>query len=100
MDYVSYISTPAGTTEADPVKTRLYLSKGRLTGGFLYFPRGPAGLLHFVAKVGTHQILPYNIDQNYRLNGCVVSLYLNIDLFDPPFIVDFFTWSPTATNVL
>jgi len=94
MDYVCYISTPAGTPEAGPVKTILHLSKGRLVGGFLYFPRGPCAYLHFIAKVGTHQILPYNIDQNYRLNGCVVPLYLNIDFFDPPFIIDFFTWSP------
>lgn len=97
MDYVCYIDTPAGTPETDPLKTRLYLSKGRLVGGFLYFPRGPSAYLHFVAKVGTHQILPYNIDQNYRLNGCVVPLYLNIDLFDPPYIIDCFTWNDSGT---
>lgn len=96
MDYVVYISTPANTLETAPLKTRLYLSKGRLTGGFLYFPRGPSGYLHFIAKTGTHQIAPYNIDQSYRLNGCVIPLYLNIDLFDPPYIIDFFTWSPGA----
>ena len=97
MDYVSYIETPANTTEADPLKTRLYLSKGRLTGGFLYFPRGPSGYLHFVAKVGTHQIIPYNIEQSYRLNGCVIPLYLNIDFFEPPYIIDCITWNDSAT---
>lgn len=97
MDYVVYISTPANTLETAPLKTRIYLSKGRLTGGFLYFPRGPSGYLHFVAKVGTHQIAPYNIDQAYRLNGCVVPLYLNIDFFEPPFIIDCITWNDSAT---
>ena len=97
MDYVVYISTPANTLETAPLKTRLYLSKGRLTGGFLYFPRGPSGYLHFVVKVGTHQIAPYNIDQSYRLNGCVVPLYLNIDFFEPPFLIDCITWNDSAT---
>jgi len=99
VDYVVYISTPAHTGESAPLKTRLYLSKGRLTGGFLYFPRGPTGYLHFIAKIGTHQIAPYNIDQSYRLNGCVVPLYLNIDLFEPPFIIDCITWNDSLDFV-
>jgi len=97
VDYIVYISTPANTPESAPLKTRLYLSKGRLTGGFLYFPRGPSGYLHFVAKTGTHQIAPYNIDQSYRLNGCVVPFYLNMDFFEPPFLVDCITWNDSAT---
>ena len=96
MDYVVYISTPAATTKDAPLITKVTLSKGRLAGGFLYFPRGPSGYLHFVAKVGTHQIIPYNIDQDYRLNGCVVPLYLNIDFFEPPFLIDLITWNDSA----
>ena len=97
MDYVSYISTPAAITKEAPLITSLTLSRGRLTGGFLFFPRGPSGYLHFVAKVATHQICPYNIDQDYRLNGCVIPLYLNIDLFEPPFKIDCYTWNDSAT---
>lgn len=96
MDYVCYIETPANTQEAAPVKTTLKLSRGRLTGGFLYFPRGPSGYLHFQAFVGTWQILPFNKDHSYRLNGCVVPLYLNIDLFEPPYLIDFITWNDSA----
>ena len=97
MDYFCHISTPAGTTEADPVKTTLKLSKGRLSGGFLYFPRGPSGYLHFEAYISTWKILPFNKEQSYRLNGCVVPLYLNIDFFEPPFQIDFITWNDSAT---
>ena len=93
MDYVCYIETPANTQEAAPVKTTLKLSRGRLTGGFLYFPRGPSGYLHFKAFVGTWQILPFNKDHSYRLNGCTIPLYLNIDFFEPPYLIDFITWN-------
>lgn len=97
MDYVCYISTPANTPETSPIKTTLKLSKGRLVGGFLYFPRGPSGYLHFEAYIASWKILPFNRDQTYRLNGCVVPLYLNIDFFEPPFEIDFFTWNDSET---
>ena len=96
MDYITYISTPYTNKEANPLITTLTLSKGRLTGGFLYFPRGPSGYLHFIARIGVHQILPYNIDQNYRLNGCVVPLHLDIDFFSPPFLIDLVTWNDST----
>jgi len=96
MDYVCYISTSKNTTEAAPVKTTLKLTRGRLTGGFLYFPRGPSGYLHFQAFIGTWQILPFNKDESYRLNGCVVPLYLNIDFFEPPYLIDLITWNDST----
>lgn len=96
MDYIVYISTPANTADSDPLITTLRLTKGRLCGGFLYFPRGPSGYLHFQARIGGHQILPYNIDQSYRLNGCVVPLHLDIDFFSPPFLIDLVTWNDST----
>lgn len=93
MDYVVYISTPYTNKEANPLITSLPLSKGRLTGGFLYFPRGPSGYLHFIARVGVHQIVPFNVGQSYRLNGCVVPLHIDIDFFTPPYIIDCVTWN-------
>jgi len=96
MDYVVYISTPKQTHKADPKTTRVQLSRGRLTGGFLYFPRGPSGYLHFIARIGVHHILPYNIDQSYRLNGCVVPLHLDIDFFTPPYLIDLVTWNDST----
>lgn len=97
MDFLLYISTPVGKTESSPLKTPLTLTAGRLVGGFLFFPRGPAGLLHFVAKIGEHQILPYNTDQNYRLNGAIAPFHLNIDFFEPPYIIDCITWNDSTT---
>ena len=97
MDFLQYISTPAGQTEADPLKTPLTLTAGRLVGGFLHFPRGPDGLLHFIAKIGEHQILPFNTGQNYRLNGATASFHLGIDLLQPPFIIDCITWNDSTS---
>lgn len=98
MDYVLYISTLANTTEADPKTTSLRLSRGRLSGGFLYFPRGPSGYLHFQARIGGHQIVPFNKDQSYRLNGCVVPFNLDIDFFEPPYMIDCVTWNTSTSH--
>lgn len=97
MDYVVYISTPKNTSKSSPLTTSLRLSAGRLSGGFLYFPRGPSGYLHFIARIGTHQIAPVNPDQSYRLNGCVIPLNINIDFFEPPFHIDCVTWNESTT---
>jgi len=97
MDFLQYISTPPNRTEAAPLKTALTLTAGRLVGGFLYFPRGPDGLLHFIAKIGSHQILPYNTGQNYRLNGAKANFHLGIDLSQPPYIVDLVTWNDSTS---
>lgn len=96
MDFLKYISTDKKYGENDPLVTPLKLTKGRLTGGFVYFPTGPAGLLHFLARIGIHQIIPFNTGQNYRLNHCVVPFHLAIDLHEPPFEVDCITWNDST----
>jgi len=97
MDFLQYISTPVGKTEIAPLKTSLTLTAGRLVGGFINFPRGPAGKLHFIAKIGEHQILPYNTGQNYALNGATASFHLGIDLDQPPFLIDCITWNDSTS---
>lgn len=96
MDFSKYISTPKDTPENSPLITRLKLTKGRLTGGLLYFPTGPAGLLHFRAEVSEHQILPFNTGENFRLNDCVLPFSLGIDLTEPPYIIDLVTWNDST----
>lgn len=96
MDFLAYISTPKNTPESSPLVTELRLTRGRLTGGFLYFPSGPAGTLHFYARIGVHQILPFNTGQNFLLDDCVVPFTLGIDLVEPPFSVDCITWNDST----
>lgn len=96
MDFVKYIGTPKNTEASDPLVTTLKLTKGRLTGGFLYFPPGPAGTLHFLARIGVHQIIPFNSGEGYRLDDCIVPFHLNIELSSPPFFIDLVTWNTST----
>lgn len=97
MDFLKYISTDKKYSESDPLITRLKLTRGRLAGGFLFFPSGPAGELHFLARIGVHQILPFNTGQNYNLDDCVIPLSLGIDLDEPPYYVDCVTWNDSGS---
>ena len=96
MDFVEYISTPADTTEAEPLVTTLKLTRGRLTGGAVYFPAGPAGTLHVLFRIAGHQICPFNRGQNLRLNDCVFPLSIGIDILEPPYQVDIVTWNDST----
>lgn len=96
MDILQYISTPSNTLEADPLQTTVKLTRGRLTGGSLYFPSGPAGKLHFLARIGVHQIIPFNTGQNIRLDDAVLQLSLGIDLLEPPYELDCVTWNDST----
>lgn len=98
MDFLAYISTPKNTGSADPEITPLRLTKGRLVGGFLFYPSGPAGTLHFLARIGLHQILPFNQGENFRLDDCVVPFSLGIDLAEPPFVIDLVTWNDSNSH--
>lgn len=98
MDIVQYISTPANTKESAPLITTIKLTKGRLTGGALYFPYGPEGTLHFIARLGVHQIIPFNTGQNFRLDDAVMPLSLGFDLVEPPFEIQCETWNDSTDN--
>ena len=96
MDIVQYISTPKNTPETTPLLTTIKLTRGRLTGGSIYFPSGPAGKLHFLARIGIHQIIPFNTGQNLRLDDCVFPFSLGFDLLEPPFVLDCETWNDST----
>lgn len=97
MDFSANISTPTTATQAAPKKTRLPLTKGRITGGTLFFPPGPAGTLHLIAKIGKHQIIPFNTGQNYALDNTTLDLNIDIDISEPPFILDVITWNDSTS---
>ena len=96
MDFVQYISTPKNTTEAEPLVTTINLTRGRLAGGSVYFPSGPAGKLHFLARIGLHQIIPFNTGQNIRLDNAVFPISIGIDLLEPPYKIDLVTWNDST----
>ena len=96
MDFIFNINTPKDTPETSPQITNVKLTRGRLFGGFVYFPSGPAGLLHLTAQIGIHQIIPYNTGENIRLDDCIAPLSIGINLDEPPFDVDILTWNDST----
>lgn len=96
MDFLAYIETSTENNEASPKITKIKLTKGRLVGGFLFFPSGPSGKLHVFARIGIHHILPFNTGATFNLNDCVVPFSLGIDLIEPPFVVDVVTWNEST----
>ena len=96
MDFAKYISTPVGRDVDNPVITKIKLTRGRLSGGFLFFPSGPAGKLHFFARTGVHQILPFNTGENFQLDDCVINFSLGIDLLEPPYEIECVTWNDST----
>jgi hypothetical protein len=63
----------------------------------LYFPYGPSGTLHFLARIGIHQILPFNTGENFRLDNAVIRFSMGIDLAEPPYSIDLVTWNDSAS---
>jgi len=99
MDYAWKIDTPHSKyDEAAPMLTTLQLTGGRLVRGFLYFPSGPAGLLHLVVLRGLNQIIPAEKGSNYALDDCVVPLLPDLDLDQPPYTLDALTWNESTEH--
>jgi len=97
MDYLKYIETAAGVTAAAPQVTPVVVTKGRITGGWIHFPSGPAGKLHLIARIGGHQILPINAGESYRLDNAVVPFDLSNEILDRPCTVDLITWNESTS---
>ncbi len=98
MDYAVQITTAHTVyTAAAPMRTVVKLSRGRLTGGWIYFPSGPAGLLHLKLLRVTHQFAPFDPQQDYSLDDVIAPLSLGFDLDQPPFQVTIATWNDSTT---
>ena len=93
MDILQHIITPKNTPESEPLTTIIKLTRGRLTSGSICFPPGPAGKLHFIARIGVHQIIPFNTGQNISLDNSILPLCPGIDLNEPPFELTCETWN-------
>lgn len=97
MDFIKYISTPKNTEQAAPQITNVQLTRGKITGGWINFPSGPAGKLHFLAKIGSHQIAPFNTGENYALDDATVNFSIDVNILEPPYLVNCLTWNESTT---
>lgn len=97
MDFAKYISTPKETPETAPLNTEIKLTRGKIWGGFVYFPYGPAGVLHLQIYKGSEQIAPANRGDSYNLDDAVIPLSLDFDLDEPPYVLTVRTWNTSTT---
>ncbi len=98
MDYAVKIDTEhSDYTRSAPKRTVLQMTRGRLAGGWIYYPSGPAGLLHLTILRAKHQIAPVDPQQNYALDDAIMPLSLGFDLDQPPFQLTIATWNDSTT---
>jgi len=98
VDYLATITTEHSTyTKAEPKRTTIKMSRGRITAGWVYFPSGPAGLLNLILLRASYQIAPVDPQQSYRLDDAIATLTPGFDLHQPPFQVTALTWNNSTT---
>ena len=93
MNYAVEISTPMNTLQSAAVKTDLRLTEGFLRGGWIYFPAGPAGLLHCQIYHESVQIVPANRGGSLNLADVLAPVDLHLQLKYPPYLVTVLTWN-------
>lgn len=97
MDYVARITTEHSLyTASAPKTTLLHLTEGTLVGGWIYFPPGPAGLLHTLLKVALHQIAPINKGEDYAMDDVLVPINLQIDVSETQNVLEIMTWNEST----
>lgn len=87
---------PAGTSPLQPYEQRVLLSRGRITQIRVFFPPGPATLVHVVVRHNLHQLIPANYDGTLNYDDIIVPVEMAYDLVDPPYEVRLIGWSPEA----
>ena len=97
MDYLYKVDTAHSTyTRNNPKRTTVKLSRGRITGGFIYFPSGPAGTLNLTVVRAGYQIAPVDPQQSYALDDCVIPISPGYDLDQPPYVLTLLTWNDST----
>lgn len=94
MQFVYNISTPANTPATSPVKTDLKLVYGLVFHVEIEFPPGPRGYLYLYIKRAGHPVFPANPNSYYHGDNKVVVIRdANFPMFEPPFMLECYTWN-------
>lgn len=97
MQYRGALTIPAGTPVASPEVLTLPVGYGVLERFVIHFPPGQAGTTFFQVWYRGRQILPTSLGQSFRGDDLVIDLPETFQIFDKPFELDLFGWSPDAT---
>lgn len=87
---------PAGTQQDSPAEQLVTLTRGKIVRIGVFFPPGPATLVHCVVRHNLHQLTPANYDGDLNYDDITVTTELEYDLVDPPYELRLIGWSPTA----
>lgn len=87
---------PAGTTADSPVEALATLTRGKINRIHVFFPPGPATLVHVVARHNLHQLVPANYDGTLNYDDTTIISEMEYDLVDAPYQIRMIGWSPTA----
>ena len=87
---------PAATTQASPTEALATLTRGKLVRIGVFFPPGPATLVHVVCRHNLHQLIPANYDGTLNYDDIMIYTDLEYEMVDAPYTLRMVGWSPTA----
>lgn len=87
---------PAATPANSPVEQLAKLTRGNLKRIIVFFPPGPATLVHVVARHNLHQLTPANPEGDLNYDDIAIVSELDYDLVDSPYEIRMIGWSPSA----
>ena len=93
MYYQQEVTVPANTTEAACTRTTLKLTKGLITGVYIFLPPGSCGLLHFQAYDKGWTIVPFNPTEDIHGDNIDILLHYNYPLVEEPFEIVVRAWN-------
>ena len=87
---------PPLTPVNSPIETLAKLTRGRIKRIYIFFPPGPATLVHVVARHNLHQLVPANFDGTLNYDDTTIITELDYELVDSPYEIRMLGWSPQA----
>ncbi len=94
FDYT--VSVPAGTPKLTPYSFECKLTKGTLTEVRVYFPPGPATLVHVTVNDGLVQLVPANPGGTLNFDDLMIASRLEYPVNKHPYALQVAAWSPEA----
>jgi len=85
--------TAANTAQNNPDKTIIRVTNGFVYRVYLFFPFGPAGLLHAQIFDGSYQVWPSTIGDSFHVEGSVIDFEDCYFKMTPPYEFKLVTWN-------
>jgi hypothetical protein len=83
----------ANTTQQNPDRQKLKITKGVIKGWYIFFPDETADVLHLQIRYHGHQILPINDTENLYGGGCLFDIEENVAVDKAPYELDIYSWN-------